>query len=159
MLTLALGLKAETDLLKVARKTKTTFDKILQGDPNALLRAANVYVKIMREELARPGSGIIYGEHRASAPGEPPASDTGTLSGAIGVALFGDARTELFAGVTVDSSIASYWRDLEFGTVNMEPRPFVRPALSIGRRGAAAIYITNSRKRSRRIIRQRRGRL
>lgn len=166
MLTLALGFKAEPDLLKVARRTKTTFNKILAGDPNALLQAASVYARIIREELSRPGQGIDYpsatgvGTHRASAPGEPPASDTEDLKNSIGVALFGNKSTNLFAGVSIDSAVTprDKWKSLEFGTKFMEPRPFIRPALRIGRRGAARIYIINSRKRTRRILRERRVR-
>lgn len=166
MLTLALGLRSEQDLLKVARKTRTTFDKILQGDPNALLRAGQVFVDIIREELSRPGTGIVYpsatgvGEHQASSPGEPPASDTEDLKNSIGVALFGRGHT-LFAGISIDQSIVprDKWESLEFGTRFMEPRPYLRPAQRTGRRGMAQVYIKNSKKRTRRILRERRGKV
>lgn len=61
--------------------------------------------------------------HQASAPGEPPATDTGRLVGSI--------RTEYDEAQMVGRVIAStkYAAMLEFGTQRMEPRPFMRPAL------------------------------
>ncbi len=163
MLTLALGLEAEGDLLKIARKTKTTFNDILIGDPKDLLRTANIFVRIIHEELSRPGTGHVYpsatgsGMHQASSPGEPPASDTEDLKNSIIAGLFGSGRT-LFAGVSIDSSVTSKkkWESLEFGSKFMEPRPFIRPALRMGKQEMTQTYIKNSRKRIRRILRERR---
>lgn len=70
---------------------------------------------------------IPYGTrppHRASAPGQPPASDTG------GSGLLGSIDT-----TTLDRGFAAeigtgieYARYLEFGTDRNAPRPFLRPA-------------------------------
>ena len=55
-----------------------------------------------------------------SAPGEPPASQTGRLVDSIRV-VEGDLRVRVEAAVR-----HAPW--LEFGTERMEPRPFIRPA-------------------------------
>jgi HK97 gp10 family phage protein len=62
--------------------------------------------------------------HVASAPGEPPAADTGTLHNSIKVT---PNFTRLQAVVNAG---ASYAKALEYGTPRMDPRPFMRPALN-----------------------------
>jgi HK97 gp10 family phage protein len=62
--------------------------------------------------------------HRASAPGEPPASDTGRLVNSITTAY---NETKLSGVVSANTEYAPY---LEYGTANMEERPFMRPALA-----------------------------
>lgn len=60
--------------------------------------------------------------HRASAPGQPPATDTGALVGSILAEGTEDRRGfRLVAG-----RVIAVW--LEFGTRFMRPRPFIRPA-------------------------------
>lgn len=59
--------------------------------------------------------------HRASAPGEAPATDTGTLVNSIQARSF--SRLEWW--VTVG---AEYGAGLEYGRARVEPRPFMRPA-------------------------------
>lgn len=80
--------------------------------------------------LDTPKTGRIYRrrgvEHRASAPGEPPASDTGRLVNSI-KSDFGKLESQLTGTVVAGTSYAAY---LEFGTSRMEPRPFMRPALA-----------------------------
>lgn len=73
-------------------------------------------------ELAGLGR-ILTKLHRASAPGEPPAPDTGNLkrSGFI-EAISTTARRVGVAAV--------YGKWLEFGTPRIAPRPFMRPALA-----------------------------
>lgn len=77
-----------------------------------------------------PKTGRVYpategfGARQASAPGEPPARDTGNLSGLIGVDEVNLPRMR----VAIFSS-AEYSADLEFGTSKMAPRPFLRRAL------------------------------
>lgn len=63
--------------------------------------------------------------HQASAAGEPPASDTGRLVNSIETKY----SFEELAGV-VNVSV-DYGAHLEFGTRNMAPRPFLRPALAM----------------------------
>lgn len=63
--------------------------------------------------------------HRASAPGQPPATDLGMLAASITWALGRDAKG-LFA--VVGSGLRKA-RWLELGTRRMAARPFLRPAL------------------------------
>jgi HK97 gp10 family phage protein len=62
--------------------------------------------------------------HRASAPGEAPASDTGRLVGSISTAY----DSSRLAGVV--SANTKYAEFLEYGTATMAERPFMRPALA-----------------------------
>ena len=75
-----------------------------------------------------PRSGRTYKrrgvQRRASAPGEPPATDTGTLVRNI-VADPQPDNNEIAVHVPVE-----YAGFLEFGTRFMKPRPFLRRALS-----------------------------
>ena len=72
-------------------------------------------------------SGVMYQmynprrEHRASAPGEAPASDTGNLVSKIIV-------KQKSKNITNVESNADYSAFLEYGTSKMEPRPFMLPA-------------------------------
>jgi hypothetical protein len=77
-----------------------------------------------------PGKLYSYGSrppHRASAPGMPPASDTGQLLASIGhTIMVGDT---VFARVHADKRYAIW---LEHGTRYMLPRPFMLPGLEAG---------------------------
>ena len=74
-------------------------------------------------------SGVVYElynprrTHRASAPGEPPATDTGYLVSNIFTNIDTDGL-----GASVESR-AEYSSYLEFGTQKMAARPFMQPAL------------------------------
>lgn len=82
----------------------------------------------VRSILGGAKSGRIYVRrgiaHQASAPGEPPASDTGRLANSIDVKL--DA-VRVVATVSASTRYAAF---LEYGTQKMAPRPFMRPALA-----------------------------
>lgn len=73
-------------------------------------------------------SGKIYWRrgtaHQASAPGEAPASDTGTLVKSITTRY---DLGSLSGRVVAQAKYAPY---LEYGTATMAPRPFLRPALA-----------------------------
>lgn len=75
-------------------------------------------------------SGRVYKRrtvsHRASAPGEAPASDTGRLANSINTVMEQGAFAAL---VKAGGGIVRYARMLEFGTVKMAARPFFFPAL------------------------------
>lgn len=80
--------------------------------------------------LSGSRSGRIYRRgihgtivHQASAPGEPPATDTGNLAHSIGARMIG--RTE--GEVTVSAEYAAV---LELGGVHMAPRPYFAPAVA-----------------------------
>jgi len=83
---------------------------------------------------AKPFKRVTY---RASAPGEPPAKNVGSLMNNINVTpvqVDGDA---VFVQVGVDLEVVPYARRLEFGgahtakhghTITIAPRPYMRPA-------------------------------
>lgn len=90
--------------------------------------AATKAHKEMARRIRVPKAGRIYKRksviHRASAPGQAPANDTGNLIGSIHHIQGQDQ------GGTVSSSVvvtASYAKWLEYGTRRMAERPFVRP--------------------------------
>src|SRR3954453_1205524 len=97
----------------------------------AVVRAPAMRVEgTAKERIHRPPkTGRLYRTfnkrklHRASAPGESPATDSGTLASRV----FHDVQAGGFAAsVFSDVNYASY---LEFGTRRMAPRPYLAPAL------------------------------
>lgn len=76
-------------------------------------------------------SGVVYEKtnprrtHRASGPGEAPATDTGRLVGSI--------RADIAGKEASVSANTVYAAPLEFGTRDMQPRPFLFPALEAER--------------------------
>ena len=66
-------------------------------------------------------SGRMYGNHQASAPGEPPARHTGRLSDSVKIQRVNQYATS----VRVTEEYAVY---LEYGTQKIEPRPFISVA-------------------------------
>lgn len=107
---------------------------IIERVRSAAMRGVYKGANLVRNEAISliqdgPKTGRVYRrgdkEHQASAPGEAPASDTGTLVGRIRV---DDSKLdELRARVVASTAYAAH---LEYGTQKMEPRPFLRPALS-----------------------------
>lgn len=81
------------------------------------------------QSINRPGTGREYRRrtitHRASSPGEPPASDTGQLVQNIVVDRIIKGMYEVGSNAKVP-----YGRWLEFGTINIFPRPWLRPAFN-----------------------------
>jgi HK97 gp10 family phage protein len=96
----------------------------VQGLHRGVEDVANEAVSLI---LNTPKSGRIYHRggvaHQASAPGEPPASDTGQLVASVTTSV---DETSLTGNVNFGSDHALA---LEKGTFKMAPRPFARPAL------------------------------
>lgn len=111
-------LRRNLDRLAGAERRRAQRDGLEAG-----IRVVEAHVKTA---LQTPGSGEVYTRgsvsHRASAPGQPPAIDTGNLIGSVHV----DEITPTQAILGVHAEYAEY---LEFGTYKMEARPFLRPAL------------------------------
>ena len=90
-----------------------------------------------KESILKGGTGRSYEKyeprrtHRASAPNQPPASDTGFLASQITMDV--DVKSN---GTVVGQIISSapYSKALEFGTTQMTERPFMQPALEKNRR-------------------------
>jgi HK97 gp10 family phage protein len=88
--------------------------------------------------LREPKTGRQYGRHRASAPGEAPASDTGRLVQSIRVEHKG-LRGSVIVG-------ADYGLALERGTSRMRPRPFMTRAMKNSVKKIEAIIAAEIRK-------------
>lgn len=121
---------------KASDRVKTEVVKELQ---KALYASA---LKVQREaqDSIRKGqkSGRIYKRgdkiHRASAPGEAPASDTGRLVNSITAHLNKISMNKLESFVVAGRGVVKYARMLEFGTAKIAARPFMLPAFEKNRR-------------------------
>ena len=122
------------------------------------MKKASIVVQAEAKKLTGgAGSGVEYKRksvtHRASAPGEPPARDLGILTSSIshnvtkqGLIVIGEIGPDIDViknksatrrGGNIDPEYGFY---LEVGTRNMEPRPFLRPALNKTRRLVERIF-------------------
>lgn len=94
-----------------------------------------------------PATGHVYSygnvEHQASAPGEPPATDTGNLVAGMAVEKGDRSPTVVQANV---GAAAEYDEALEFGTSKMRPRPHWRPAIDQNQGAISAAVETQLRK-------------
>lgn len=104
--------------------------RVLRGANRGIFAGTEAVAEQARQAiLSPPKSGALYKRrgvvHQASAPGEAPASDTGRL--------VQSGRTEYnqqdISGRVIFST--EYALALEVGTVNMQPRPYLRPALEV----------------------------
>jgi len=105
-----------------------------EGPTGRYLHACGLAVQTEAKRLAStPGRGRTYTRggvtHVASAPGDPPAVDTGRLRASIGSELARDAQG-LHARIGSTYDVALF---LELGTRKMAARPFLRPALPAAR--------------------------
>lgn len=97
--------------------------------------AAAVHADAVKSIQRGPASGLVYEKyqprrsHQASAPGQPPQSDTGALASSIAMILRG-MRAEV--GTSLE-----YGKHLEFGTSEIKPRPWLVPAVERNRRDFA----------------------
>lgn len=114
-----------------------------QGAPPALVVAGLVLERTAKEKVSQPGRGKVYTTrfitigagagrkvipvgtrrpHRAAAPGDPPAVDTGAGRNSIGHEIVGDL---LRVGSALD-----YMAWQEFGTDRMPAHPWLRPSFA-----------------------------
>lgn len=110
--------------LDLGKAVKVSLPSVKAG-----MERATLWVEGTVKRSFKPGTGRIYirgGKvHRASAPGEPPAVDTGRLRSSITheVKIQGNEVSGL-VGTNVE-----YAKYLELGTNKMAARPFLRPAV------------------------------
>ena len=71
--------------------------------------------------------------HTASAAGEAPAADTGILHNSITTRVTEEGTKVIGQIIANSNNLAPYAKDLEFGTTNMRPRPYMQPALERNR--------------------------
>ena len=113
--------KVLSQLDKLEKDMEIPFQQIVKGGGQLIRTEA------IKSIQTGAKSGVIYQmynprrEHRASAPGQSPASDTGNLVNKIIV------KQKNRNTVQVQSN-ANYSAYLEYGTSKMEARPFMLPA-------------------------------
>jgi len=106
-------------------------------------RATLMVQNTAEESIQAGGSGKSYKKynprrtHTASAPRQPPATDTGFLVSQITMNVKTRADGSVVGQII---SSAPYSKHLEFGTVNMQPRPFMQPALMKNKRKIQAMF-------------------
>ena len=71
--------------------------------------------------------------HTASASGEAPATDTGKLIEGITTKVKTEGTKVIGQIIANSFNVTPYAKDLEFGTTNMRPRPYMQPALEKNR--------------------------
>jgi hypothetical protein len=109
------------DLDQVSEHAREAFQKRLTGP-----RSGSVYTT--RFFTSKSGTVVPYGvrpPHQASAPGEAPAFDTGTLLRGISFKQGANPQGGWFKIM----SAADYGPYLEKGTSRMKPRPFFTPTV------------------------------
>tara|TARA_Y100001937_G_scaffold50340_2_gene70008 strand:+ start:828 stop:1256 length:429 start_codon:yes stop_codon:yes gene_type:complete len=123
-----------TDALKkqIAKRLTTEAENEIKV---RLFSSANLVEAEAKQSIQRGvKTGRVYKRrsiiHQASAPGEPPASDTGFLVSNITKTAVEKSGTAL--SIAVESK-AKYSKFLEFGTRKMSARPFLQPALEKNR--------------------------
>lgn len=122
-------LEAGSEVHRDNRRAKSLMERKIREKLTGA-RSGHLYTTLFFTR--RDGAVVPYGErppHLASAPGEPPAYDTGTLLRGMKVT----ARRDASGAVLTFASTAGYGTYLEFGTSRMRPRPFMRP---LGRENA-----------------------
>ena len=131
------------DTLK--KDLETPFREVIAGGAQLIRGQA------IRSIQTGPKSGRIYEKynprrtHRASAPGQAPASDTGNLVSQIRV------REENKDLIKVESN-ALYSSFLEFGTSKMLARPFLFPATERSRKKIAQAVFNRVVKEIKRLV-------
>jgi len=113
--------KALSQLDRLSKDMEVPFQEVVKGGGQQIRNEA------IKSIQTGAKSGVMYQkynprrEHRASAPGQAPASDTGNLVSKIIV-------RQKSQDVTSVESNANYSAFLEYGTSKMQPRPFMLPA-------------------------------
>lgn len=128
-MTVRMEVENEAEVRAALRRYGAKFERLLDRAINAT--ALDVDRTVKKKIQRGPKTGEVYNKtrpnrvHRASAPGQPPATDTGRLVSSIYY-----RRGKMSA--TVGSSLA-YAYYLEFGTMKMRPRPAWVPSVQENR--------------------------
>lgn len=131
------SLKAQADNRRALQQATANLSAVMRAAGLGARSSLNLIgvgiVSEVKQEVSKQGRGVVYGRrrHRASAPGDPPAVDTGRYraswtyviqGGPSG--LVGGGAPSLFVGTP-----AKHGGFLEFGTRRMAPRPHLRPVI------------------------------
>ena len=131
-----------------SRMKKRVHDNTLKVSKATMLRALDIVRSDIVKEINR---GAKTGEtyqlynptrtHRASAPGEFPATDTGFLVSNKSTDMKVEQRdggNDHIVGEIISS--APYAKHLEFGTRNMRARPYMQPGLARNAKKIEALF-------------------
>ena len=122
------GLKVTGDLAKQIEQFKDVAQA--EFETAVKLTAMEVLGDAVKSIQRGSKTGKIYkrgaGYHQASAPGEAPASDTGRLAGDISVEKINPLARSVGTNLR-------YGEWLEFGTMAIAERPWLRPAIDFNR--------------------------
>ena len=130
--------------IKNLKQFEKSLDKrVIKGSEKELGRLIQRSVDLVKrtavDSIASGGkSGRLYPRgnnppHRASAAGEPPATDQGNLAGGISTKVTKESNEIIGQVLTNSDGHSEYGVHLEFGTKNILPRPFMQPALERNR--------------------------
>ena len=106
-------------------------------------RGTNLVMNTAKDSIMAGGTGISYSKyqprrtHRASSPKDPPANDTGFLVSQISMNVTSSNNGSVEGTII---SAAPYSKALEFGTINIQPRPFMHPALKKNKKKIQAMF-------------------
>ena len=109
--------RSKIDLVKIDQVVRLFAASVVQNAKNSMIGLK---------------SGIVYprgkrASHQASAPGEPPAMDTGNLSSNISLRPADIGMTEIYIR---DDAAYGYALELGAPSRKLAARPFLRPALA-----------------------------
>ena len=106
-------------------------------------RGTMMVMNTAKKSIASGGTGELYEKyqprrsHRASAPNQPPATDTGFLISQITMKVSVKSNGSVVGQII---SAAPYSKALEFGTTNITERPFMQPALEKNKRKIEGLF-------------------
>jgi hypothetical protein len=124
VVTIAMRIEAEAKtLIQQGNPTGRTYKRGAIKKP-ASQRLLGVGLRPSRTSPGRLVAGYYF--HRASAPGEPPATDTGHLANMIGVSQ--EMGDQVNAVVNFNAAYSSL---LETGTTRMAARPYIQRAIDL----------------------------
>lgn len=131
---------------KAFREKMRQRQRKLEAEIKKALETVGLVVTSEAKRLVQksPRGGVVYEKyqprrtHKASAPGEPPATDTGALVSSISYVV---QQNELVVIVKCSGAIAPYAIVLEYGSSDgeLKPRPFLRPAVKNKKQQAVAL--------------------
>ena len=115
----SIGLKEN---VRRANKKFESFQKTLINDLSAKIKRSLYFLLSTETEK-------VNGKIMRSKPGQAPRMESGNLRSNIEVKIYTSGK-ELGIQAGVFNGRANYAKMLEYGTVNIKPRPFLRPILN-----------------------------